>query len=144
MAVQLITYSVATGRVRRVLDPQVNVPNVIAFLAQAKLSAGEAAMVYSKTGADDLNAWQAAANAHTGLTPSGDRYCIIDAGNNIVGVVIADPACGDGIPGCTLVAHAIAGPGAGWTYSAGTFTHTYTAAELANAAAKGIVLPVLT
>lgn len=143
MAVQLIVYSAATGRVRRVLDPQKVVANVIQFLAQANLGVGEAAMVYTKTGADNVTAWQAAANAHTGLTPTADRYCVIDAGNNIVGTVIADPACGDGYPNCTLVAHPIAGPGAGWTYSAGVFTHAYTAQELANAAAKGVALPIL-
>lgn len=144
MAVQLIVYSVATGRVRRVVGPQKIVPSVIQFLAQANLRAGEAAMVYTKTGNDNVNAWQAAVNAKTGKTPSGDRYCVIDAGNNIIGVVIADPACGDGVPNCTLVAHPIAGPNAGWTYLAGVFTHTYSAQELANAAAKAITLPVLT
>lgn len=144
MAIQLIVYSVATGRVRRVLDPQKVVPNVVQFLAQANLRAGEAAMVYTKTGANNISAWQAAVNAQTGKTPSGDRYCVIDAGNNIVGVVIADPTCGDGYPSCTLVAHPTACPGAGWTYAAGVFTHTYTAQELANAALKAITLPVLT
>jgi hypothetical protein len=144
MTVQLIVYSAATGRVRRVLDPQKIVPNVVAFLTQANLRAGEAAMVYTKTGADHVNAWQAAVTALTGKTPSGDRYCVIDAGNNIVGVVVADPACGDGFPNCTLAAHPAAAPGAGWTYAAGVFTHTYTAQELANAATKGVTLPVLT
>lgn len=144
MAVQLITYSVATGRVRRVLDPQAAVPNVIQFLAQAVLAAGEAAMVYTKTGANDLSAWQSAVNVRTGKTPSADRYCIIDAGSNIIGFLIADPACGDSIVGCTLAAHALACPGNGWTFAAGVFTHTYTAAQIANAAAKGVALPVLT
>jgi hypothetical protein len=143
MAVQLIIYSIATGRARRIVDPQINVPNVIQFLAQAALCAGEAAMIYAKTGSDNVSAWQTAVNVKTSKTPSGDRYCIIDAGNNIIGVVVADPACGDSVPGCTLVAHATAGPSAGWTFSAGIFTHTYTAQELANAAAKGVILPVL-
>lgn len=143
MSVQLIVYSVATGRVRRVVDPQAAVPNVIQFLAQAKLGPGEAAMVYTKTGTDNVIAWQAAVNAKTGKTPTGDRYCVIDAGNNILGSLIADPACGDSVPGCTLAAHATAGPGAGWTFAAGTFTHTYSADELAAAAAKGLTLPVL-
>ena len=122
MAIQAIVYSVATGRVRRVVDPQANVPNVIAFLAQAKANAGEAVLVYNKqgNGADTLPAWQAAVNAHTGLTPGNDRYVAVDALNNIVWAGLADPACGDGFPGTTLIANATADPN--WTYNGLTFT----------------------
>lgn len=120
--IQAIVYSVATGRVRRVVDPQVNVPNVVAFLAQAKAGAGEAVLVYTKqgNGLDNLLSWQAAVTAHTGVTPANDRYCVIDANSKIVSAIIADPACGDGYAGHTLVAHANADPS--WTYISGVFT----------------------
>jgi len=113
--IQAIIYSVATGRVRRVIDPQANVPNVIQFLARAGGLLGEAVLVYTKIGQDDLNAWQAAVNAHTGRIPANDRYCIIDQTNAIVGAVIADPSCGDGYPNCILVAHPTAD--SRWTFT---------------------------
>lgn len=117
MTIQAIVYSVATGRVRRVIDPNAIVPNVIAFLAQAKAGAGEAVMVYNKqgSGADTLAAWQSAVTTLTGKTPANDRYCIIDANNNIIGSLIADPSCGDAVPNCTLVAHATADQT--WTFT---------------------------
>jgi len=117
MAIQAIVYSAATGRVRRVIDPNAAVPNVITFLAQAKARPGEAVMAYTKQGggADTLAAWQAAVTTLTGKTPTNDRYCVIDANNNIVGVVNADPLCGDAVPNCTLVAHATADQT--WTFT---------------------------
>ena len=130
MAIQAIVYSIATGRVRRVVDPQANVPNVIAFLAQAKASAGEAVLVYNKqgNGADTLPAWQAAVNAHTGLSvafppnsTATDWYCGIDGSNLIKWWGLADPACGDSVAGLTLVA-APFGVDSLWTYNGTTFT----------------------
>lgn len=109
MTVQVIVYSVATGRVRRVADPQIVVSNVVAHLNQVTITAGEARLVYSKstTGPNDIFAWQAAVNAHTGKTvsvgvDSGDTYCVVDAAGKIVHIGFMDPACGDGYPGCTL------------------------------------------
>lgn len=130
MAIQAIVYSIATGRVRRVVDPQASVPNVIAFLAQAGASAGEAVLVYNKqgNGADTLPAWQAAVNAHTGLSvafpPNAmatDWYCGVDQNNNIQNWGIFDPACGDSLPGLTLV-NAPFGADSRWTYNGTTFT----------------------
>jgi hypothetical protein len=145
--IQVIVYSKATGRVRRVLDPDANVPNVLAYLSQAGTTVGEAAMVYVKKGLDaqgnpldSIVTWQSAVSALTGLIPtplhpdvlpaiqqaaptaitaSVDRYCVIDATNTISMVVIADPACGDGYPGCTLVPHATAD--ISWTYDGVNF-----------------------
>ena len=58
------------------------------------------------------------------LTPTQDRYCIIDAVGNIVGAVIADPSCGDSGEhfgaGFQLVAHQTADER--WTYANGVFT----------------------
>ena len=110
MTVQVLVYSVATGRFRRAVDPDAAVPNVIAYLNQVTITAGEARLVYNKqgAGADTIFAWQAAINAHTGKTVSvgvdaNDTYCVVDANGNIVHITYADPACGDGYPNCTLV-----------------------------------------
>src|SRR6266436_1448057 len=108
MAIQIIVYSVATGRVRRVIDPQAVTPNAIAYLNQVAVTAGEARLLYAKQGggADTLSAWQAAVNAHTGLNPDvsqADWHCVIDGANNVLGALLADPACGDASPLGTLV-----------------------------------------
>lgn len=126
MAIQVIVYSVATGRVRRVIDPQAVTPNVIAYLNQVTITAGEARLVYNKqgSGADTLLAWQAAVNAHTGLAPDAnqnDWYCGVDVGNNIQWWGMADPASGDSIAGLTLVS-APWGVDSRWTYNGTTFT----------------------
>jgi hypothetical protein len=120
--IQVIVYSVATGRVRRVIDPQGALEDVALLVKHANVGPGEAGLVYIKQGAglDQRQSWQAAVTAHTGLTPADDRYCLIDASNRIVSVTLGDPACGDGYAGCTLVAHSAADPG--WTYSEGVFT----------------------
>lgn len=123
MSVQAIVYSAATGRVRRVIDPNAAVPNALAFIAQAKAGAGEAVLVYTKqgNGLDTLIAWQTAVTAHTGLTPSTDWYCAVDAQNVIVQALVGDPLCGDAIAGATLV-QAPWGADTSWTYAAGVFT----------------------
>ena len=130
MAIQAIVYSVATGRVRRVLDPKASVPNVLAFLAQAGAGTGEAVLVYTKqgSGADTAIAWQAAVNAHTGLSvafPANstaiDWYCGIDGSNLIKWWGLADPACGDSVPGLTFIA-APFGADSRWTYNGAAFT----------------------
>lgn len=126
MAVQAIVYSTATGRVRRVVDPQVNVPNVIAFLQGIPIGPGEARLLYNKVGngADNVFAWQAAVNVVTLLAPENDRFCAIDANNQIVGFFLGDLACGDGpnlFPNCTFVPHPSADPT--WTFTPpNTFT----------------------
>ena len=109
------------------LDPQVTVPNVIAFLAQANAGTGEGVIAYNKVGngQDTLFAWQAAVNAVTGLSVSvgvdnGDTYAIVDGNNNILNVINADPACGDSVPGYRLLL-APAGCSTTWTYNGTTF-----------------------
>lgn len=124
--IQVIIYSLATGRVRRVIDPQVVVPNVVAFLAQAGAVAGEGTLAYTKVGngQDTLNAWQAAVNAHTGKDPvaaQADWYVGVDGQNVIRDWIIADAACGDSLPGLTLVS-APWGADSRWTYDGATFT----------------------
>lgn len=126
MAIQAIVYSKATGRVRRVLDPQANVPNVLAFLAQAGAGAGEGVIVYTKQGGgeDTVLAWQAAVNAVTHLDPDAaqaDWLAIVDAQNVIQGALIGDLACGDQSPSGTLIL-APWGCSVGWTYNGVTFS----------------------
>lgn len=143
--IQVIVYSKVTGRVRRVVDPQAAVPNVLQFLAQAGAGTGEGTLVYNLVGggADNLGAWQAAVSAHTGLIPTPlhpailaqvqaaaptatvvhDRYVAIDSNNIIQGVHLLDPACGDGnaLPGMTLIQHDTADTR--WTFTPpNTFT----------------------
>lgn len=129
MAVQAIVYSVATGRVRRVMDPQAVVPNVIAFLAQARAGVGEAVMVYSKqgSGVDNAAAWQTTVNAHTGKSvafppdaTATDWYCGVDGQNAIKWWGLADPVCGDAVAGLTLIV-APFGADSRWTYNGLTF-----------------------
>ena len=105
MAIQIIVYSIATGRVRRVVDPQEDVPSAIAFLAQVRITTGEACIVYNKqgNGLDTLLAWQAAVTAVTGITPAADRYVVVDTSGNIIAAILADVACGDSLSGYTLV-----------------------------------------
>jgi hypothetical protein len=126
VAIQAIIYSVATGRVRRVVDPQANVPDVIAFLNSAGAGLGEAVLVYTKTGngQDTLIAWQAAVNAHTGLNPDTtqtDWLAIIDTNNLIVGCLIGDLSCADSSPLGTLIP-APWGCNPAWSYNGITFT----------------------
>lgn len=140
MAVQAIIYSTATGRVRRVVDPQGNVANVLQFLASVGAQAGEKAILYTKqgNGQDMVMAWQAAATANSSLTPANDRFCVIDAGNNIIGVFVGDLSCNDGAayPNCTFVAHPTADPR--WTFaSPGTFTPPPSIADNVPPAQKG-------
>lgn len=129
MTIQVLVYSLATGRVRRAVDPQTIVPNAIAYLNQVPIHAGEGRIVYAKKGGgqDDANAWQAAVNAVTGKSvvigiDAGDTYAEVDGANNILAVHIADPAAGDvGPNGGTLVL-APAGCSMGWTYDGTNFS----------------------
>ena len=153
----------ATGRVRRVVDPGAPVSDVAALLASVQVATGEAVMAMNKRavtplrvatrGNNTLYDWQAVVSMATklcpapmhpdvhahvtasaaarslALTPTQDRYCIIDAVGNIVGAVIADPSCGDSGEhfgaGFQLIAHQSADER--WTYANGVFTPpTYT------------------
>lgn len=125
--VQVVIYSVATGRVRRVIDPQKSVPNVQAFLASAGAGPGEAALAYTKQGggADTLSAWQAAVDNRPGnalgiVVSDTDWYCGVDASNAIKWWGVCDPLCHDAIPGLTLV-NAPWGADSRWTYNGVSF-----------------------
>ena len=122
MTTQVVVYSIATGRVRRVVDANLDVSNVLALRAQVSAHAGEGLLIYTKQGGgqDTLIAWQSAVSTATGKTPVNDRSCVIDSSTNgVVGVVLADPACGDGYAGDTLVQDAVAG--LGYTYNGSMF-----------------------
>jgi hypothetical protein len=109
MATQAIIYSKATGRVRRVLDPQDDVADDV-LTQRANPGVGEAVHIYTKLhgGRDHLLAWQAAVNSVTGLDPDAakaDWHVVIsnDGANTILRHVIADLACGDSYEDGTLV-----------------------------------------
>jgi hypothetical protein len=98
-----IVYSIATGRVRRIVTPSSHLTN---HSGEEQLTVATA-QYQAFAGPDDI---QAFVNTSTGLTPSGDRYVSVDASFNVLSAHIADPACGDVAPqtGLPLVAHATA------------------------------------
>ncbi len=102
-----IIYSIATGRLRRVVTPS---SNLVKHSGEGQLAVSTA-QYNSFAGLDDI---QAFVNALTGLTPSDDRYVSVDASYNVLSAHIADPACGDVAPqtGSSLfVVQAIANAG---------------------------------
>lgn len=129
MTIQVIIYSIATGRVRRVEDPLAAVPNALTYLNQVPIGEGEARLLYTKqgNGADTAISWQAAVNAHTGFSvafpvnAATDWYCGVDQNNIIQWWGIADPACGDSVAGLTLVS-APFGADNRWIYNGSLFT----------------------
>lgn len=132
MAIQIIVYSRATGRVRRVIDPG-DAP-VADVETHANLHPGEAIVVYRKRGKgrkgrgkDTLRAWQAMASKVSGKTPHplhpqvaravkwvaptaaqqpSDVHHIVDGSGQVVGSVHVCFGCGDSaehFPGHRLV-----------------------------------------
>lgn len=111
-----VIYSATTGRIRSIIVPQTANEQI-----QPNLLPGEAVQQFDMSVAkQDLNALQVSLNAITGLTPSNDRFAIVDKNNNVIGAVIACPACGDAVPNCQLIPSATAAPG--WILSAGSLT----------------------
>lgn len=132
---QAVVYSQATGRVRRVIDPA---PAVV------EVGAGEAFLLITKRApprGTTLYDWQVlacratkrrpvplhpsvdahvTATAGVALTDVPDRYVVVDGTGKILRVAICDPACGDSVEGCTLIAHPRADER--WTYANGVFT----------------------
>lgn len=137
---QLIVYSLRTGRVRRVIDDdRYPIEKVMEIYP---LHAGEASVIYPKVGKHDadLDAWQAFVTDQTGLAPAHDRYIVVDPTRAIVGVLeSADPDCGDSIEGCDLVQHDHAD--LSWTWDGSAYVQTFTADELAAMAAKAAAAP---
>lgn len=123
MALQAIVYSLTTGRIRRVIDPELDIDEAT-LLSHVTLANGEGAHVYTKIGQgkDHLLSWQLAVSAKTGLVPTEDtcRHAVIDKAGNVVGSVYADLNCGDAIPDHRLVKHSSACPG--WSYREGKWT----------------------
>ncbi len=111
-----VIYSQTTGRIRSVIVPQTANEQIT-----PNLLPGEAVQQFDISIAkQDLNALQASLNAITGLTPTNDRFAIVDVLGNVVGATIACPACGDSVPGHQLIANPAASPG--WKLVAGTLT----------------------
>lgn len=100
-----VVYSAATGRIRRIVIP-----------SGGAVHAGETVLAVSDAQYNaiaDLNTLQTLVNTTTSKTPSGDRYVSVDESKNVLGVYIADPACGDvaPLPSASLVVHATANRG---------------------------------
>lgn len=108
MAIQIIVYSKATGRVRRVLDPEGASDDVELLISCVGVVEGEAALVYNKLGEgnDHVHSWQHCVTQHCGLTPIDDRYVAVDSSGKVQHILhSADPRCGDKIEGHTLIQH---------------------------------------
>lgn len=116
-----VVYSKTTGRVRSYVVPQFANESVT-----AQTGAGEAVLTFPMAQYGNLPAIQKLVAIATGLTPSNDRYAIVNAQGMVVGAIYADPVgCGDSLAGNqkfagdSLVASQIAGPG--WTFMLGMF-----------------------
>ncbi len=127
----VVIYSLATGRVRRWL-----VPDEDGHLLHGAIK-GEGVMHVPARYSGNILTLQSYVTTRTGLTPAHDRYVIIDRRTTtIVGALIADPACGDAVPGCDLVQHDMADGSwtVAWTHDGAAFTAppmpTYTQAQL--------------
>lgn len=109
----LIIYSANTGRLRRLTRDEIQ--DDAALLFNNPVGQGEGVLMYPADDPifDTLVGVQAEITAQTGLTPTNDRYVVVDPANDhqVEGVYILDPACGDSIQDRTLVADANALPG---------------------------------
>jgi hypothetical protein len=140
MLVQIIVYSMATGRIRRVADPEVEVKDN--YITQIPIVAGEGRILYKKkgNGQDHLHSWQNTVNQVTGKSitagvDANDTWYFVDANGYIFHVQYACTACGD--PHKDMIAAGVSmaqGPYAvGGMLSGGTVTNgiligaTYTA-----------------
>lgn len=117
-----VVYSQTTGRIRAIY-----IPDTDAQLQSIRPRPGEALQLFTQAEYAALPALQDALIKITGVTPSNDRYAVVDtsipkqqadATGNVDSVIIADPLCGDSIPGKTLIADRLAG--VGWKWAADT------------------------
>jgi hypothetical protein len=117
-----VIYSKATGRIRSHTGTGHTSSEIDSIL---KVGTGEALFKFNDNQFGDLPTLQSLLSQSTGLTPSNDRYAIVDTSiislsilnsvGNVVGSIIADPSCGDNIPGYELIAHSDATKG--WKYT---------------------------
>jgi hypothetical protein len=89
---------------------------------------GESLLVLPSSAPFDDASCRAAIAAATGTEPLAGRCCIIDAGDNVVGVCNADPAL-DTPPAGQLIPHEVAGPGD--RYEGGAFKRENSIADSA-------------
>jgi hypothetical protein len=98
----IVVYSIATGRVRRIY-----ISNRDDEIKRDDSRTGEAFLHVDSADAKvarGLDGLQGLVNAVTGKVPASDRYVVVQDGN-IVGAIIADPACGDALPRSLLIQH---------------------------------------
>lgn len=104
-----IIYSKKTGRIRRFSTVTDGIPEI------SPVKDGENMLVFEEDKYGDLYTLQNLINTVTGLTPTDDRYAIIDNKGDVQGSILADPeGCGDSVPDMVLVKHANADKG--WIY----------------------------
>lgn len=98
-----IVYSAATSRVRRVI-----IPDKDAELGSVTVGKGEAVILVDRASMSVLAKAQSIVTAKTGVVPTNDRYVVVPSGKGVqpvTAVVIADPDCGDIVPGADLIQH---------------------------------------
>jgi len=108
-----VVYSATTGRIRSVVIGSTQ------DLSSVKVGKGEAKIILDNGLYGDLPTLQSTVSLQTGLTPSNDRYAIVDPQGNVIGATIADPTIDPPPANDTFVQSDVAGPG--WKYTNATF-----------------------
>ena len=109
-----VVYSTNTGRIREVITAS-NPKD----LSSVNLRKGEALLKLDNNQYGDLPTLQSTVSLQTGLTPSNDRYAIVDPQGNVIGATIADPTIDPPPANDTLIQSDAAVPG--WKYTNATF-----------------------
>lgn len=105
-----VVYSKTTGRIRSIIHPDSD-----SELNNIPVGIGEASIKLDNANYLDLDTLQTFLSSITGITPSNDRYAVVDSQGVVIGAVIADITI-DAVPGAQLIKHPSASTG--WTWSA--------------------------
>ena len=110
-----VVYSKATGRIRSIVRGETaeEESNIT-----VKLNSGEAVRTLPIASYGNHVAVQPMLTSMVGISPLNDRYALVDSNGIVQGAIIADPLCGDSVPGFTLIAHPTAEKG--WIYNSAT------------------------
>lgn len=102
----LVVYSKNTGRIRWIMRSDDDSEHALISLKD-----GEAMLELENEKYGNHLEVQEHVNRHTGTTPENDRYAIVHPSGEVVGVIFADPLCGDSIEGHNLIPHETADVG---------------------------------
>lgn len=102
----VLYYSQATGRLRAIYEDDKSLADCLTNLPP---QSGALTTEYLIGGVPTIPEAQAAVDAVTGSTPSGDRFAVV-LGSTVISVIVADLAI-DSVPGHELIASETAGVG---------------------------------